>query len=78
MTVFDRTEEQKNWGMLQYFERVDSKLSSAQVKERIRALEQAKCRVRQQVFLEALADVRCRGGKTVTAPGRREWSAISH
>ena len=65
VTVSDRTEEQKNWGMLQYFERVDSKLSSTQVKERIRALEQAKCRVRQQVLLEALTDVRCRGGKTV-------------
>ncbi len=34
-------------------------------REQIRALQPATCRVRQQVFLEALADARCRGGTTV-------------
>ncbi len=65
VTVGDNGEAQKKWGVLQYFERVDSRLNPAQVAGRIQALQEAKCRARQTLEAVCLADPACRAGRTV-------------
>ncbi len=65
VTVADVPDAQQKWGVLQYFERIDSSLNPSQVAERIRALREAKCRARISLDTECLSDLACRAGKTV-------------
>lgn len=64
VTVADDLPSQQKWGVLQYFERVDSQLNPAQISGRIQSLMNAKCRARASFDMECLADVACRAGKT--------------
>ena len=65
VTVADDGQAQEKWGVLQYFERVDSRLNPAQVAGRIQALREAKCQARLTLETECLADPACRAGRTV-------------
>lgn len=50
------------WGRLQYFDVVDEKLNSAQIKELLNTLIQLKNRERRSLKIDALGDLRIRAG----------------
>lgn len=64
VTVENDGDSQEKWGVLQYFERVDSRLNAAQVRERIAALRKSAGQVRRTLEVQGLADWVCRAGTT--------------
>ena len=64
VTVENDGDSQEKWGVLQYFERVDSRLNAAQVKERIAALRKSAGQARRTLEVQGLADWVCRAGTT--------------
>ncbi len=58
-------DNQRLWGLLQYWEKVDEGLNDAQIEERARNLIQAKNRPRQSLVVNAIADLTVRAGKMV-------------
>ena len=64
VTVENDGYSQEKWGVLQYFERVDSRLNAAQVKERIAALRKSAGQARRTLEVQGLADWVCRAGTT--------------
>ena len=64
VTVENDGDSQEKWGVLQYFERVDSRLNAAQVKERIAALRKSAGQARRTLAVQGLADWVCRAGTT--------------
>lgn len=64
VTVENDGDSQEKWGVLQYFERVDSRLNAAQVRERIAALRKSAGQARRTLEVQGLADWVCRAGTT--------------
>lgn len=57
----------RQWGLLQYYEKVDDGMNAEQIKEKADALLQLKNRVRQTLSLDALGDQSLRAGAVVCA-----------
>ncbi len=62
VTVENDGDSQEKWGVLQYFQRVDSRLNAAQVRERIAALRKSRGQARRSLEIQGLADWVCRAG----------------
>lgn len=55
----------KSWGVLQYYEKVNEKLNEAQIVERANNLEKVKNRIKRDLKVNAIGDIRIRAGNTV-------------
>ena len=75
ITVLDDTESQRKWGVLQYAERIDSRLNPAQAAARLQALHRKKCRERKGLEIEAWSESSCCAGRSVMVRLRKGETA---